>query len=100
MYLLRRMLGSAGCMILHSGRLRLMAADGTAYPRTQETYGGPVTSQDLKPGIVARLRDAGCVFAEDEADVLLATTTDPATLDAMVSRRVDRGAAGAGRGLG
>jgi release factor glutamine methyltransferase len=47
-----------------------------------------VTSHDLRPGIVARLREAGCVFAEDEADVLLATTTEPPTLDAMVSRRV------------
>jgi release factor glutamine methyltransferase len=47
----------------------------------------PVTSEDLKTGIVARLRAAGCVFAEDEADVLLATSTEPATLDQMVSRR-------------
>ena len=47
-----------------------------------------MTSHELKPGIVARLREAGCVFAEDEADVLLATTTEPATLDEMVSRRV------------
>jgi len=50
-------------------------------------YGEPVTSHDLRPGIVARLRAAGCVFAEDEADVLLATSTEPAALDAMVSRR-------------
>jgi release factor glutamine methyltransferase len=46
-----------------------------------------VTSADLKPGIVVRLRAAGCVFAEDEADVLLATSTEPAAIDAMVSRR-------------
>ncbi len=52
-----------------------------------QTYGEPVSLQDLKPGIVARLREAGCVFAEDEADVLLAATTETATLDAMVSRR-------------
>jgi release factor glutamine methyltransferase len=50
-------------------------------------YGWSVTPPDLKPGIVARLRAAGCVFAEDEADVLLATTTDPTALDTMVSRR-------------
>jgi release factor glutamine methyltransferase len=37
--------------------------------------------------LVERLRAAGCVFAEDEADVLLATTTDAARLDAMVRRR-------------
>lgn len=46
-----------------------------------------MTRHHLKPVIVARLRDAGCVFAEDEADVLLATTSDPATLDEMMSRR-------------
>ncbi len=44
-------------------------------------------SADLKPGIVVRLRAAGCVFAEDEADVLLATTEEPAAIDAMVARR-------------
>ena len=48
---------------------------------------GPVTSHDIKADIAVRLRAVGCVFAEDEADVLLATTTDPATLDEMVSRR-------------
>ncbi len=50
--------------------------------------------------IVARLREAGCVFAEDEADVLLATTSDPATLDEMMSRRARGAPLGAGRGLG
>lgn len=37
--------------------------------------------------IVARLRAAGCVFAEDEAEVLLETTRDPARLDELVSLR-------------
>ena len=37
--------------------------------------------------VVTRLRAAGCVFAEDEAAVLLATARSPAELDALVSRR-------------
>jgi release factor glutamine methyltransferase len=38
--------------------------------------------------VVARLRAAGCVFAEDEAAVLLAAARSPAELDALVGRRV------------
>lgn len=38
--------------------------------------------------VVARLRAAGCVFAEDEARLLLAAAADPAGLDALVARRV------------
>ncbi|RNL83344.1 putative protein N(5)-glutamine methyltransferase [Halostreptopolyspora alba] len=40
------------------------------------------------PGLVSRLRSAGCVFAEDEARLLLATTSAPDDLEAMVERRV------------
>ena len=40
------------------------------------------------PSVVAALRAAGCVFAEDEADLLLAAAGDPAELDALVARRV------------
>ncbi len=36
---------------------------------------------------VARLRDAGCVFAEDEARLLVAAAAKPADLRAMVDRR-------------
>jgi release factor glutamine methyltransferase len=36
---------------------------------------------------VARLRAAGCVFAEDEARLLMATARTPEELDAMVERR-------------
>lgn len=39
-------------------------------------------------GIVARLRAAGCVFAEDEARLLVSAAGTPAELDAMVDRRV------------
>jgi len=40
------------------------------------------------PSVVSRLRAAGCVFAEDEADLLVAAATTPAELDALVERRV------------
>jgi release factor glutamine methyltransferase len=39
--------------------------------------------------IVARLRAAGCVFAEDEADLLISSAVMPAELMAMVDRRID-----------
>jgi release factor glutamine methyltransferase len=38
--------------------------------------------------LVGRLRAAGCVFAEDEAALLIEGGADPAALDAMVARRV------------
>jgi release factor glutamine methyltransferase len=38
--------------------------------------------------IVSRLRAAGCVFAEDEATLLIEETDDPARLEAMVQQRV------------
>lgn len=37
--------------------------------------------------VVDRLRAAGCVFAEDEADLLIAEARTPAELEAMVERR-------------
>jgi release factor glutamine methyltransferase len=37
--------------------------------------------------VTARLRAAGCVFAEDEARLLIATARNPDELDAMVERR-------------
>jgi release factor glutamine methyltransferase len=40
------------------------------------------------PLIVSRLRAAGCVFAEDEARLMIATARTPGDLDAMVDRRV------------
>ncbi len=38
--------------------------------------------------LTGRLRAAGCVFAEEEADLLVATARTPAELDEMVARRV------------
>ncbi|MFC1419388.1 putative protein N(5)-glutamine methyltransferase [Streptacidiphilus cavernicola] len=40
------------------------------------------------PAIVTRLRAAGCVFAEDEAELLLSAADTPERLAAMVERRV------------
>jgi release factor glutamine methyltransferase len=37
--------------------------------------------------VVARLRAAGCVFAEDEAELLVAAATGPGELDALVAQR-------------
>jgi release factor glutamine methyltransferase len=37
--------------------------------------------------VIARLRAAGCVFAEEEAALLFATAATPAELDALVARR-------------
>lgn len=42
-----------------------------------------------KAAIVARLRTAGCVFAEDEARLLIAATDSPDELETWVSQRVD-----------
>jgi release factor glutamine methyltransferase len=40
-----------------------------------------------RPGVVARLRAAGCVFAEDEAELLMSAASTPADLEEMVERR-------------
>ena len=40
-----------------------------------------------RPAVAARLRAAGCVYAEDEADLLIAAARTPAELAALVSRR-------------
>ncbi|NKX53995.1 putative protein N(5)-glutamine methyltransferase [Arthrobacter mobilis] len=46
----------------------------------------PAPSQ-LRAAVIGRLRAAGCVFAEDEARLLLAAADSPAALEAMVGRR-------------
>ncbi|GGW41635.1 methylase [Streptomyces lucensis JCM 4490] len=40
------------------------------------------------PAVVAALRAAGCVFAEEEAELILAAARTPAELTSMVDRRV------------
>jgi release factor glutamine methyltransferase len=46
-------------------------------------------SSDARSSIVATLRAAGCVFAEDEARLLLSAAATPADLAAMVRQRAD-----------
>ncbi|MEU2020859.1 putative protein N(5)-glutamine methyltransferase [Streptomyces sp. NPDC016469] len=46
----------------------------------------PLSPSDLS-SLVATLRAAGCVFAEDEAGLIAATATDPAQVAAMAERR-------------
>ena len=43
---------------------------------------------DELAGLVARLRAAGCVFAEDEARVLSESARDPAELDDLTAQRI------------
>ena len=45
-------------------------------------------SRSREDDVVARLRAAGCVFAEDEARLLLAEAGSPAELDVLLARRV------------
>ena len=45
-------------------------------------------SQLTRAALVDRLRAAGCVFAEDEAELILSINASPARLAAMVARRV------------
>jgi release factor glutamine methyltransferase len=47
-----------------------------------------MTPGDSESAVVARLRTAGCVFAEDEARLLIAAASGPAELAAMMDRRV------------
>ena len=46
-------------------------------------------TSDLSTDVVARLRAAGCVFAEDEARLLLEAATTPLELATMVDRRAE-----------
>ena len=48
---------------------------------------GAVAAGSGGAALVQRLRAAGCVFAEQEAAVLLATTRDPAALEELTRRR-------------
>src|SRR3954466_7687244 len=45
-------------------------------------------SRSREDAVIARLRAAGCVFAEDEARLLLTEAGSPGELDVLVARRV------------
>ena len=49
---------------------------------------GPDAAPEVDPATVARLRAAGCVWAEDEAVLLHAHSRDPDELEALLVRRV------------
>lgn len=61
--------------------MRSMTAPGT--------YPGSGAGETPPEWLVARLRAAGCVFAEEEAAVLVQAAASPAELAALVRRRVD-----------
>ena len=42
----------------------------------------------MPDALVSRLRAAGCVYAEDEARLLVEAADDPEALEALVARRV------------
>lgn len=52
------------------------------------SYSASPESDSPESVVADRLRAAGCVFAEDEARLLIATARTPAELDAMITRRV------------
>lgn len=47
-----------------------------------------LSSAPDRDGIIARLRAAGCVFAEEEADALLVSAADPGALHRMIEQRI------------
>jgi release factor glutamine methyltransferase len=48
----------------------------------------PLQDAPARQALVERLRTAGCVFAEDEADLLLASAATPDELERMVQQRL------------
>ena len=70
----------------------------------REAYDSRMPTDACDPALVARLRAAGCVFAEDEAALLTEAVEGRADaadeLERLVARRVDGGAARAGARLG
>jgi release factor glutamine methyltransferase len=56
-------------------------------PSLPERLPERLTERLTEPVIVSRLRAAGCVFAEDEARLIVSTARTPAELAAMVDRR-------------
>ncbi|MFP3990153.1 putative protein N(5)-glutamine methyltransferase [Streptomyces sp. E11-3] len=59
-------------------------------PSFSSSPSSPSPSSPLSslPAIVTRLRGAGCVFAEDEAELIVSSARTPSDLTAMVDRRV------------
>jgi release factor glutamine methyltransferase len=73
-----------------------MPASASPSPGSVPPHSPPPPAQgpeSLPPGrlpdVTGRLRAAGCVFAEDEARLMIATARTAAELDTMVARRAD-----------
>ncbi len=49
----------------------------------------PGLPPELPPGLVERLRAAGCVFAEEEAALLTSAAATPGELEALLRRRIE-----------
>jgi release factor glutamine methyltransferase len=57
-------------------------------PVDEQGAASSMTAVSPSPAVVALLRAAGCVFAEEEAELLAAAAGTPAELGALVDRRV------------
>ncbi|MGH4035703.1 putative protein N(5)-glutamine methyltransferase [Actinomycetota bacterium Odt1-20B] len=66
-----------------------MSASPVVPRRPSGSADGPSDRSLALVDVVARLRAAGCVFAEDEAELITSTARTSAELAAMVARRVD-----------
>ncbi|WP_329469530.1 putative protein N(5)-glutamine methyltransferase [Streptomyces sp. NBC_01723] len=67
-----------------------MASSSPARPSLSAPSRSPLPSVPCpsRDGVVAALRTAGCVFAEDEAALLMAAARDAGELTALIDRRV------------
>ncbi len=65
-----------------------MAHAGNRDERPLEIHQGKTSAIDVSESVIARLRAAGCVFAEDEAALLVEAAVTPEQLEALVMRRV------------
>jgi release factor glutamine methyltransferase len=57
--------------------------------KSRQARGPLIAEYGSESEIVTRLRAAGCVFAEDEARILLESASSPGELERMIERRVD-----------
>ena len=77
-------------------QLRTVRPPAQRHPRLRGLLRLPDARRRPRPGlaelawtdVVTRLRAAGCVFAEDEAGLLIEAAASPAELEALVARRV------------
>ncbi len=69
-----------------------MPSPSSALPSPSSPLPSPLAASlsipHCRSAVIAELRAAGCVFAEDEAELLLSTARTPDELAAMVERRV------------